>query len=309
MQRRAKRYASMMVGLCAVALTTADLARAAPTVLEPSGSWTLDYADEKCRLVRIFGTGDDQTLLYFEQFAPSNEATMTVAGRSLSPLARAGTIDVRFAPRDEEAWQVEVAKAEMEGFGAALILPFRSRAFRTALLEARGDLQEAQRIAHAQIEGMPQIEPSDVANIETLSLSRRNQEVIFPLPQFAPAMAALNDCALDLLRHWQLDPEQHATMTRHAEPINLDEIARGLQRSYPAKAVRAWEEGDLNLRIIVNADGSIAECAVNDETITHHIGTTACDEFGSRAMFAPAEDANGEPMKSFYSTRISYRLN
>ena len=283
----------------------AECGAAQRTVLEPNSNWTLDYGEEKCRLLRTFGTGADQTLLYFEQFAPSDSAAMTVAGPAVRRFSYAGKIGVRFGPRDAEVHDVEVDRGKFGSFGAALLVTSLSL---DAMPEESAD-QEAQQESSFETEGLPHIAESDVAGVEWLSLSRRNSEVVLPLPGFKEAMALVNDCTLDLVRHWDLDPEEHKTMTRMAQPVNLREIAERLQRSYSSAAVRAGEQADLSIRIIVNADGSIATCSVTEATITKYITTSACEEFGSRAMFAPAENADGEPMKSYYDTRIIYRTD
>jgi hypothetical protein len=279
-------------------------ARAKQTVLEPTGKWALDYGKEKCRLLRTFGTGEDQTLLYFEQFAPSDKVTFTLAGPAIRRFSKLEKIGVRWAPRDAEPFDVEVDHGKFGSFGAALIVPSLSL---DSMPQGRGRL-EAQQESEFETEGLPQIVVSDLAAVEWLGLSRRNSEVVLPLPGFNEAMALVDDCALDLVRFWDLDPEEHKTMTRLAEPVNLREIAERVARYYPAAAVRRREQADLNLRIIVNSDGSIEDCSVINLTITNYIKTPTCDEFGSRAMFAPAENAQGEPIKSFYTTRITYRI-
>lgn len=69
---------SAFVGISAAFASAA--ARPA-TVLEPTTPWDVDYADNSCRLIRIFGTGKDALKLVFEQVAPRAPLTVMLIGK------------------------------------------------------------------------------------------------------------------------------------------------------------------------------------------------------------------------------------
>ncbi len=57
----------MKIGVCALAVAVllfANSVQAREEVrLEPSSRWNVDYADDGCRLLWVFGTGDAQIVL------------------------------------------------------------------------------------------------------------------------------------------------------------------------------------------------------------------------------------------------------
>ena len=59
------------------------------------------------------------------------------------------------------------------------------------------------------------------------------------------------------------------------------------------------------MRVIVEADGSVSECFVENSTETERLESPACREM-LKSEFEPARDAEGQPMRSFYASSISY---
>ena len=74
------------------------------------------------------------------------------------------------------------------------------------------------------------------------------------------------------------------------------------------EALRKGESGIFRLRVIVEADGKISDCVINNATITESLESPACREMRG-ANFEPALDKDGNPMRSFYTTQIVYRIN
>jgi len=63
-----------------------------------------------------------------------------------------------------------------------------------------------------------------------------------------------------------------------------------------------------HMRLIVNEQGEMEECFMSAATTTEKLESPACTEF-ENAEFSPALDTNGEPMRSYYATRITYVIN
>ena len=83
--------------LAALATATTPTLAADPVVLQPNGSWNLDYSDEKCLLTRLFGEGKDTHFLAFQQYWPAPEAGVTVAGPGFDRFRSLARTDVRFS--------------------------------------------------------------------------------------------------------------------------------------------------------------------------------------------------------------------
>ncbi|MEM7780388.1 MAG: TonB family protein [Pseudomonadota bacterium] len=120
----------------------------------------------------------------------------------------------------------------------------------------------------------------------------------------AAPMQALNVCALDLIRAWGLDPAEHSG---HTPPhwLNQDTIIEALSDRYPDRAAIRGERGIFWVRVIVEKDGSVSQCHVDEATQTRVLETPACEEF-ARAQFDPARTSSGEAMRSFFTTSIFY---
>ena len=67
-------------------------------VLQPSGGWQLKYADDSCRLARLFGEGENKTLLVLERYEPGDEFMLVVAGASLGK-SKSEKVRYRFGPQ------------------------------------------------------------------------------------------------------------------------------------------------------------------------------------------------------------------
>ena len=82
--------------LALAALAAALPAQAEPVVLQPSSPWNVDFAEDKCRLSRLFGEGENQHYLAFQQYWPAPEAGLTVAGPAFEKFRSLDRTQVRF---------------------------------------------------------------------------------------------------------------------------------------------------------------------------------------------------------------------
>ena len=72
---------SALLGLWAALASAADKP---VKVLEPKSQWVVDYADNNCRLIRMFGADKEAIKLVFEQTAPRSPMTVMLVGSSVS---------------------------------------------------------------------------------------------------------------------------------------------------------------------------------------------------------------------------------
>lgn len=88
--------------------------------LQPSSEWNLDYAEDRCRLVRIFGEGDDETAFYIEQYAPSETFFMVAAGQPFK-LVKRNKIELQFGPA-ADAQMKFIMGGNFGNFGKAVMI-------------------------------------------------------------------------------------------------------------------------------------------------------------------------------------------
>lgn len=260
-------------------------------VLGPISAWNINYGDESCRLSRLFGSEEDQHLLFFEQSAPSDGFGVTMAGSSLRRFRHAQSIELGME-RGQPMGQQRIYKANFGAFGPAIVVSSHSLEHSTEALTA------------SQNAGI------DLVAAETVNrvvIKRSRRVLSFETGNMRAPMEALNSCTFSFLEEWGLNPELHRNYTPPRWTNELP-VAQRLQEIYPRRAIRRGEQGVFRLRAIVEADGSMSACHIVNSTAQNELETSACAEM-ENAEFDPAIDSNGRPMRSFYATSISYRLN
>ena len=88
---------------------------------------------------------------------------------------------------------------------------------------------------------------------------------------------------------------------------NESAIVRRIVDEYPDDALRSGEQGIFRMRVIVEEDGTVSDCHLEKSTQTDRLESPACRAM-MRAEFEPARDAEGNAMRSFYATTITYRI-
>lgn len=299
-------YLSIVALLMAV--VPASSAQAGDERIAPvtGSNWIVDFGEQRCRLLREFGDSERPTILMVDKLFPGQTVSITIAGPDVRLFTARTEVGLRFGPTSAEPVKVRSAAARFDDYGRALFLPSFAIGPPST---SHPSLDSAAGNSAFDVKGLPQFDLDYVKSIEWLEISRRSNSLVLELPQMGEALRLLDQCTQDFLTYWDLDLEGHKTMTRLAEPINIEEIARKIQKVYPMQAVMAGEQASVNMRIIVDADGSITECAINDISATRYIKSNACDVFGDRAMFAPAEDSSGNAMKSYFNVTILYVIS
>ncbi len=269
----------------------ADLAsREGATRLDPLTPWNINFGENRCRLTRVFGSPEDRYLLMFEQAAPGGAFGLTVAGRAVERFKTAAKIDLGLE-RDEPMVEVErFGRGNVTDFGPALI--FSSIAINEA--PAEGALRPVS------------VDLEEAATIDRIVLRRAKLVLSIETGNMKEALGALNACSLDLLAQWGLDPAEHQS---HVPPVwsNSETVISQIQSTYPRSALRRGEQAIFRMRVIVERDGSVSDCVMEESTVADTLQSPACKTMLS-AKFEPARNAKGEPMRSFYATTITYLL-
>jgi len=259
--------------------------------LQPISPWNIDFAENRCRLSRVFGSAEDMHLLFFEQAAPQASFGITFAGSQLSRFqpGRGLLIGMRGDVAMEELGRYNIG--DVEQVGPAIIIANHEVG---RLVEVEGQVQGGIDLAAAE-------------KIDRIVLQHRERALSFETGDMMPPFQALNTCTGDLLRAWGLDQEQHASYT---PPVwsNQRRIVDRIVRAYPQRALRDGEGGIFRMRVIVEADGTVSDCLIEKSTITESLESPACKEM-EKARFEPALDAQGQPMRSYYATTVTYAVN
>lgn len=306
----------------AAAAVCASSAQAEQVVLEPSSSWVLDYAENKCRLVRTYGEGEERNVLFLSQHAPSDQFTWTVAGPVVEQMSRARQVNAQFAPGFQTLQISQEDGLTLDGFGQAISgrtyrpLPEYSEALRTALDD--DNKEEAERLAALEGVELPKsfkstgvvhLDTADGARISELALWQgKGPRTVLKLGSLNPAFDAMNACMENLLIHWGVDPKVEATVVERPRWTNKKRVVRSILDRYPRPALDRGEQADFQLRVMVDATGGISGCDLTELTSAKNFSDEVCPLVRSRAEFAPARTADGGAVPSYYISRVLYRI-
>lgn len=260
-----------------------------------SSQWNIEFGEDRCRLARTFGEGDDRHLVFFEQAAPDEDFGLTLAGPRIDDF-RVARFRRLALERDEEFREMNTRWGTVDGFGTAVIYP------RIRINDEPEESEDG-----PALRGLPAIDLEEASTIDRIIFGHGGRAIAFETGDMAPPFQALNVCAADFIRAWGLDPEQHESFTSLPEWKNERSVARQIQRKYTRAALNRGEQAIIRMRVIVEPDGSVSDCHLQEATETERLESNACTEM-ERARFDPALDANGEPMRSFYTTNIIYQI-
>lgn len=265
-----------------------------PLVLEPTSPWSMDYAEDSCRLGRTFGSGPDGVFFYLERFAPSTEQFVVVAGKPLSAYENK-PVGLRFSP-DAPLRESTIFWGTHGSFAPAVIAPT------VDLVEKpEGEPRTARMLAALSPEKEKIINAFEV-------LTGKNVALRLNLGSMGAAFKAMRQCTDELVTHWGLDAEVHRTLT---SPV-IPKTSPGkwvTNDDYPSDAIRKGVQGVVPFRLIVGADGIPTACHVQRPTEPADFSAHACKLLLKRARFDPALDAAGKPVSSYYSSTFSFILS
>jgi hypothetical protein len=274
--------------------------------LPPSSKWVLDYAEENCRLARSFGTGDQQVNLVLDQFAPGDWFRVTLSGRplTLSNLKIPSKPLLRFGPNEKPS--------EADGFAALIgkvpafitssslrLAPFTEAETKASENAFRsGQIFDPETIGQAREAATKWIELTDLLRSADITLE------VGPLDK---AFEALRQCSWDTVRSWGLDVAQQKSLSRKPK-AKRTAVSWFSPDDYPSKMLDENKQAVVNFRVIVDEKGAPASCTIQRSTRPKDFDDLVCRLIMKRAKFEPALDASGNPVRSFYTQRVTWRL-
>lgn len=276
--------------------------------LQPSGNWVLDYADTRCRIVRTFEreTGGDTTLLFFEQYEPSNAYSWLLAGEA---VPNRSTVSVRFGPVNE-SFEQSGRIIEFGDYDRVI----RGHGFRSSEniiitgSEKRGRTARKSTPVTPAVEKQPATPP--IGDVEWLDIEAGTSRAVrIPLAEMEQVSAAMDDCMDNLVAHWGIHLEDHDRVAERAKMTNVADIARRVFRDYPSAALRQGRQAEIMLRLIIEEDGSASQCVRTDLTEAEMFDVGLCRLVMKRGEFEPARDSEGKPVRHYLIQRIRYVIS
>ena len=304
----AKYLTAFAVGLSSVTMPSAAFAAdKPPVVLKPEGGWLLDMGENKCRITRAFGSGDQKSVFYLEQWKPSSRVFFALAGPPVAKFRHDWVAQYSFGPGGD-AREFNFSDMTLDVFGKLVGTPSTIVAGQDA---AADDSVRKEDARPSGPRGLPALDANGAGAITSLKISQSGRnDVVLELGNLKSVLGAMNVCMEDLVEHWGFDPAEQRTVVSPPEVTNLSTVARLVMEDYPARAQNSGAQANFQLRLTIAADGKVENCALVNQTAAEKFDMEhgPCAIFLRTAKAKPALDAAGKAIRSFYVNTIAYRM-
>jgi hypothetical protein len=297
--------------LAAASLFSASVAHAQEAAdvvaLKPSSPWAMNYAEDSCHLARAFGEGKDKVTVEFRQFGPSKAFALVLVGESFERFrSRRDTLTTEFLPLGAHQEHPNALSGKLPD-GRQLIQTSASFA------PDEGDTY----YAGGNKRGDWQPDPADAepivpdraaeANVSQLRVNGPfRTPILLELGPMDKPMDAMRTCIDELLTHWGIDAQAHRSLSRRVAPANYPADWLTMN-DYPSSMLRAGKGAAVHFRLMVDESGAPAECIVQT-AMGDGFDELTCRLLKKRARFTPALDAEGRPIRSFYTNTVNWSL-
>jgi hypothetical protein len=277
------RESMLVVAVAAIAFALPARAQDALR-LKPASPWSLDYADDSCRLSRTFGAGDDQVIVGLASYEPGGRFFLSAVGNPTKTFRSPDT--VRVTLENVEGFRVRYLQANFDGrTGVIITNPI-----------SIGPLPEGleQRMRAHQ----PVLTYSDPAAEERVAaigfVDGFEREFILETGSMRAPMKALKECTEELTTHWDVAPFRD--LSRIAVPKSAPWTWLN-GRSYPREMRQPML---INYRLTVDPDGRVADCKLAAVDAASEFAKITCNQLTKNGRFDPALGAYGEPVRSHF---------
>lgn len=284
----------------AISLTVdANAAKQKPRVLNSSGPWTLDYADERCSLVRSFGDGSEAVTLQIDSYGSRTSVRFVLAGKPIPSVDKPfGTMSYRFDSNanqqpDTLAIFGTAGKLPAASFGGSFVPDDSSKKY---------DTYSVAEIVKRQAN--PIKTPADLgADIRSMTVDFDGRNPIeLRLEAMAAPLRALRTCVDDLYRSWGLNAATQEALTRRPAP-KIPTVQK-LQGRFPSTALSNGLSAFVPVRVMVDETGTATSCIVQIAKVDDEFKQTVCSSLARQ--FEPALDEAGQPVASVYQTSVIF---
>lgn len=269
--------------------------------LKPVTAWQMHYADDSCRIGRIFGEGEQRVMFYLDRTGPSSSFTMVAAGRPLNGSKRSQFAYVRFGERRGER-KMPVSLGRQGKLEPALI--FGSTEFSPADTDDALGKPDGTNLAVQRDAIRSAIE----ADIGWISFRRAARKAVrLETGSLGKPMAAMRACTDELLTHWGIDLEKHKNLKQSVKPANSRQTWV-TPRDYPTHLIAKGQQGNVHFRLSVDAQGKPSACHIQQSTRPQEFDDVVCKRLMQRARFTPAITEDGEAIASYYRSTVRFRI-
>lgn len=262
---------------CRAALGLAAIGLALPVGAQqpsaPKAVWAIAWQDNQCTLT----TGTDTRGISLRMTPGNANPELHVAGaRDLAP-GKSAKVTVTALPSGQTIQ------------GSVYYRPYTSRPSVIRVTE----------LGHGFL--------SAFAQAEELRLVTPKGSAAFSVRGAGKALAALNQCLDVKMEEWGIDPKAYASLRKHPDAS----IESGVitPQDYPQAALAKNESGTVIVRVNVDTQGRVKECAVVVSSGSKSLDLTTCAIYVRRARFTPAIGSDGQPAPGYHVATVDWWLS
>jgi len=269
---------------------------AEPETLEHSSAWNVDYADDYCRLARVFGTGDAATIVIFDFFEPGQFFKLMVTGKRFRGVSNGYQAVVRFGP-NEAMQKMSYLVGDLGKDRPAIIFRGSKR------FDSRPETNDDEE------HGVPEpLSAERIAAVTEMSIgSPVRPPVKVKLGSMSAALAAVDKCTNNLIRGWGIDPAVNATLSRPVRPNGKPQTWI-TSEDYPEFLRRQGAQSIIEARFTIDERGTPTACHIQRTTRSAEFDDIVCKTMMKRARFLPALDRGGNPVASYYRFGVTFKI-
>ena len=109
------------------------------------------------------------------------------------------------------------------------------------------------------------------------------------------------------MHHWGIDVEKQHHLSRQAIPKSSPGSWMHSE-DYPKEMLTYQMDGLVYFRLIIEPTGDVSSCAVQESVMPKQYNDLTCKLIIRRAKFEPALDAEGQPIKSYWSSSVRWMI-
>lgn len=294
----------IIAALTLIATATPAFAQSAkePLMLKPTSAWHVDYADDRCRLARQFGAGDELVYAFFDRYGPTEYFRLMLAGKAMKTSIEKADAAVRFGPAEAEQ-QILFFRGDLNKLPALI--------FASSIRLASPTAAEFAAATKSDDDGWIDYAPIGEARqkvVKYLTVGKPlRRAVTLETGSMRAPFVALDKCIDNLMTTWGIDTEKHKTLTRKVKPRQSPGrwVVSG---DYPLDMLASGQPAIVEFRLSVGADGVPTACHIQSTTRPKEFDDAVCKSVMRRARFDPALDATGKPLASYYRNTVRFQI-
>jgi TonB family protein len=253
----------------------------------------------------------NEVTLALKRFGTGTPLVIGVAGSKARTWSSARQAHVEFFPRSPVLIYRLFSSTLTDGraYISLVPLPAAEESKRTASGKKmnEAELKAASEALTAAMRKERENELVGTEKIEGISLGKGFIEpLLVQTGSLRAPYEAMQKCLDDLLVSWKIDAVAHRSLKQYALPTNFDALSKSF--FYPLQAMATLQSGLVRYRLIVDPTGNVTDCKILGPGGTTPLGRETCRTMLGTAKFTPAQDAAGNPLRSFYVGQVNFVL-